>query len=730
MTGDADDARPTPSQWHHVVLVRDGVAKEIRGYENGTLGLDRDLHRRSPATSTYNVNIGRNPGGGQHFKGLRGRGADLQPRPETGGDPGALRGGRRSAASRHAGADDAGKPERDRRSRPRRSTCPGRPRATIAASRATASIETALRSAPRRRPSFRDSGLAPSTTYSYTVAAYDGAGNLSPQSSPVTATTPATTPQPQQREDTTITNGLTNPTSMGMAPDGRIFVAEQGGKLRVVKNGVLLPTPFLTRPRDVEQRARAARRHLRPELRAEPVRLRLLHLASSPVVNRVSRFTASSANPDVAEPGSEVFIFDNIPSKTGLAQRRRDPLRRRRPALRGRRRGSQRQQRPVARHRLREAAADQRGREHPDRQPLLHHGDRPDTARSGRWACATRSRSTSSRAPAGSSSTTWARTRARRSTRPGSARTTGSNAGFNFGWPATEGPHTDPRYKTPFHSYPQASGDCAITGGSFYDPATVNFPAEYVGDYFFADYCAGWIKSIDLATKAVTTFITADGTRDPVDLKVAADGSLYYLAPRHERRAPRVRYVGAGQPPSIAQPSAEHDRRRSAAARPSASARPAHRPLAYQWQRNGVEHRRARPAPSYTRLERRSRRQRGAVPRGVTNAYGSATSKPATLTVTTNQPPTAAIGQPARRDALRGRRHDHVLGLGHRPEDGDVARERLHLEGGLPPRVAHAPVHPGHARQHGRLVHGPHHRPHGRGRLVPDLPDRAATAAA
>ena len=33
---------------------------------------------------------------------------------------------------------------------------------------------------------------------------------------------------------------------MAMAPDGRLFVAEQGGKLRVVKNGSLLSSSFVT----------------------------------------------------------------------------------------------------------------------------------------------------------------------------------------------------------------------------------------------------------------------------------------------------------------------------------------------------------------------------------------------------------------------------------------------------------------------------------------------------
>ncbi len=33
---------------------------------------------------------------------------------------------------------------------------------------------------------------------------------------------------------------------MTVAPDGRTFVAEKGGTLRVVQNGALLPTPFRT----------------------------------------------------------------------------------------------------------------------------------------------------------------------------------------------------------------------------------------------------------------------------------------------------------------------------------------------------------------------------------------------------------------------------------------------------------------------------------------------------
>src|SRR3954453_7083210 len=42
------------------------------------------------------------------------------------------------------------------------------------------------------------------------------------------------------------TNSLDRPVAMELAPDGRIFVTEQPGRIRVIKDGQLLPTPFAT----------------------------------------------------------------------------------------------------------------------------------------------------------------------------------------------------------------------------------------------------------------------------------------------------------------------------------------------------------------------------------------------------------------------------------------------------------------------------------------------------
>src|SRR5690242_8661795 len=42
-----------------------------------------------------------------------------------------------------------------------------------------------------------------------------------------------------------VVNGLVKPTAFAFAPDGRLFIAQQTGAVRVVKNGSLLVRPFV-----------------------------------------------------------------------------------------------------------------------------------------------------------------------------------------------------------------------------------------------------------------------------------------------------------------------------------------------------------------------------------------------------------------------------------------------------------------------------------------------------
>jgi glucose/arabinose dehydrogenase len=46
--------------------------------------------------------------------------------------------------------------------------------------------------------------------------------------------------------DALVGGGLTRPVAMDFAPDGRIFVTEQPGRVRVIKEGQTLATPFVS----------------------------------------------------------------------------------------------------------------------------------------------------------------------------------------------------------------------------------------------------------------------------------------------------------------------------------------------------------------------------------------------------------------------------------------------------------------------------------------------------
>src|SRR6185437_14848500 len=102
-------------------------------------------------------------------------------------------------------------------------------------------------------------------------------------------------------------SGLSNPTAMAFAPDGRLFVCQQGGQLRVVKNGVLLPTPFVSLT--VDPFGERGLLGVAFDLNFTTNNfVYVYYTATTPTThNRVSRFTA---NGDVAVAGSEAATFD------------------------------------------------------------------------------------------------------------------------------------------------------------------------------------------------------------------------------------------------------------------------------------------------------------------------------------------------------------------------------------------------------------------------------------
>jgi Glucose / Sorbosone dehydrogenase len=103
--------------------------------------------------------------------------------------------------------------------------------------------------------------------------------------------------------------------------------------------------------------------------------------------------------------------------------------------------------------------------------------------------------------------------------------------GANYGWPQTEGP--DPAgtagVRYPIHAYQHDGTTCAIVGASFYRPWIFRFPAAYDGRYFFGDLCGGFIRMLSPPNYTTATDF-ATGISNIVDIQTHPDGSLYYLA--------------------------------------------------------------------------------------------------------------------------------------------------------------------------------------------------------
>ena len=118
---------------------------------------------------------------------------------------------------------------------------------------------------------------------------------------------------------------------MDFAPDGRLFVSQQGGKLRVIKNGQLLTQPFLSLTVDTAGDRGLIGVAFDPNFAINQY-VYLYYTTPSPVShNRVSRFKAFG---DVGLAGSEEVLLElDEPRYLDHAQRRLDPLRPGRQAL-------------------------------------------------------------------------------------------------------------------------------------------------------------------------------------------------------------------------------------------------------------------------------------------------------------------------------------------------------------------------------------------------------------
>ncbi len=433
-------------------------------------------------------------------------------------------------------------------------------------------------------------------------------------------------------------SGLSAPTAMDFAPDGRLFVCLQGGNLRVIKNGALLPTPFLTLTVDSSGERGLLGVAFDPNFATNNFVYVYYTVPGSPAHNRVSRFTA---NGDLAVAGSETILL-NLDNLSGATNHNGGAIHfgpdgKLYVAVGENANGSNSQTLANLLGKVLRINAD-------GTIPIDNPFFNTAGARKEIWALGLRNPFTFAFQPGTTrmfindvGENTW-------------EEINDGIAGSNYGWSITEGPTSDPRFRAPLFAYGHGSTSttgCAIAGGTFYNPTTAQFPAAYIGKYFFADLCGGWIRVLDPASNTAADF--ASGISNPVDLKVAADGSLYYLS-IGSASVFRIQYLPA-TPAITVNPSGQT----IAQGQPvtfNVSAT-GNAPLSYQWERNTVNIAGANSS-SFT-IASTSLADNGARFRCVvTNGFGTATSNDATLTVTA--PPnistnpldqTVTQGQPA-----------------------------------------------------------------------------------
>ena len=108
--------------------------------------------------------------------------------------------------------------------------------------------------------------------------------------------------------------------------------------------------------------------------------------------------------------------------------------------------------------------------------------------------------------------------------------------GANYGWPCLEGsnasaydcepssPVTDP-----FYEYSHGADGAAIIAGAF--PSSGAYPAQYDNSFFMADYALRWIKRLELDSSGTEVIRLEDFADNvfPVDMVTGPGGNLYYI---------------------------------------------------------------------------------------------------------------------------------------------------------------------------------------------------------
>ncbi len=390
---------------------------------------------------------------------------------------------------------------------------------------------TAVAATPGTAPHYNatvDSNNFASGQHVLRVRAIDAAGNQSAWSS-VTVQFGGSRTQPAgfTRNEAFVT-GLSNATQFAQAPDGRLFVSQQGGTMSVVKNGAVSTFMTLTVDSSGERGLLGVAFH--PNFASNNLVYAYYTVPGSPAHNRISRFTA---NGDVVAAGSEVVLAD-LPALSSATNHNGGAIH---FGLDGK---------LYAGVGENANSANSRNLATPLGKLLRFNDDGSIPTDNPYFAT-----------QSGQARSVWAsglRNPFTFAVQPGTGRIHINDVGevtweeiniaakgADYGWPDSEGPSgvtgniTGPLF-TYKHSAatPAGSGPGGffvgnvIVGGTFY-PSAGSFPAQYRGSYFFADSGATFIGMLDLANDSAA-YSFGKVTGNPVDMLVSnVDSSLLVL---------------------------------------------------------------------------------------------------------------------------------------------------------------------------------------------------------
>ncbi len=212
--------------------------------------------------------------------------------------------------------------------------------------------------------------------------------------------------------------------------------------------------------------------------------------------------------------------------------------------------------------------------------------------------------------------------------------------GGDYGWPKAEGVCASCSSINPMYVYAHDTPGFAVVGGPVYHGSM--FPAEYQNKLFFADYGKGFIKTLainaDGTAGSAQDFEMAGGS--VVDMKVGPDGSLYYMTIYPGKLYQTSYTIGNKAPKSVAHADTASGPAPLTVHFTNASTDPESSPLTFAWDfGDGSTSTEANPIKTYS--------AKGVFTARLVTSDGdrSATSTPIAISVGT--PPTITVASPA-----------------------------------------------------------------------------------